>query len=110
MQHVSTQKGMGGTNLAKWQTWTRCLFLEIKDNVTSPSHFIAIIVRKEIFAFVITTLQTTEAPCLLESKIESLFMSIIFTLHHHISCPFLAFGQSALPGFQLKKTQKRHHH
>ncbi len=75
--HVSTQKGRGGTNLAKWQTWTKCLFVEMKDNVISPSHFIVIIVKKEIFAFVITTLQTTETPCLLESKIE-----VIIYVHH----------------------------
>jgi hypothetical protein len=85
--HVSTQKGRGETNLAKWQTWTKCLFVVMKDSVTSPSHFIAIIVKKEIFSFVITTLQTTKTPCLLESKIEV----IIYVHHLHLTPSYFLF-------------------
>jgi len=108
--HVSTQKGRGGTNLAKWQTWTRCLFVEMKDNVTSPSHFIAIIVKEEIFAFVITTLQMTKAPCLFESKIEV----IIYVHHLHLTPSYFLSIPCIWPkchmGFQLKETKKRNHH
>lgn len=107
MQHVSTQKRRGGTNLAKWQTWTSCLFVEMKDNVTSPSHFIIVIVKKNIYAFVITTLQMTEAPCLLVNKIEI----IIYVHHLHLTPSYFLSIPCIWPkcpsGFSTKKNSKK---
>jgi hypothetical protein len=105
--HVSTKKGRGGTNLTKWQTWIRCLFVEMKDSVTNPNHFVVIIVKKEIFTFVITTLQMTKTPCLLESKIEV----IIYVCHLHLtpsyvlSIPYI--WPKCLSGFSTRRNSKR---
>jgi hypothetical protein len=49
--HVSTQKG-GVEQTLKMVAGTRCLLTKMKDNVISPSYFVATTIQKEIFTFV----------------------------------------------------------
>lgn len=55
--------------------------LEMKDNVTSPNDFVVATIKIYIFTFVIATLQMIQALNLAKSKIEIIFMFVIFTLH-----------------------------
>jgi hypothetical protein len=79
--HVSTEKG-GVEQTLKMVVGTRCLLTNMKENVTSPSYFVATTIKKETFAFVM--LQHTKQPkhCTLrKTKLKSFFMFVVFTLH-----------------------------
>jgi hypothetical protein len=79
--HVSTQKG-GVEQTLKMVAGTRCLLTKMKENVTSPSNFVATTIKKEIFAFVMLQHYKRPKHCTLQkNKLKSFFMFVVFTLH-----------------------------
>jgi len=82
----------------------KCLLVEMKDNDTNPNNFVATIVKKEIFAFVIMTLQMTQTLYIVESNIEMMFYvqclhltpsMIVMFLVHSLHMVKWAFGFSS---------------
>jgi hypothetical protein len=78
--HVSTQKG-GVEQTLKMVAKTRCLLTKMKDDVTSPSYFVATTIKKEIFTFVMLQHYKQPKHCSLrKARLKSLFMFVVFTL------------------------------